>query len=224
MAKPTKIYTHLAKSIPKRDSTKFKLSSPTRPQFKPPTQSTKYAAICNIFIFPSPPSSPSKALATEGLLYIQHTHKMQLKSSGILKNMNFSKLLQKLKALNLPNDQYVIIGSGPLAVRNLREAQDLDILTSDSLWNELSQKYPVIPQKPPDIEKIQIGNIEFVGQGSTYKDSSIATLEEILNTADFINGFPYLNLNLLKKFKLKMAREKDLKDIKLIDQFHLDKA
>lgn len=133
--------------------------------------------------------------------------------------MNFPKLLQELKALNLPNDQYVIIGSGPLAVRNLREAQDLDILASDSLWNELSQKYPVIPQNPPDIEKIQIGNIEFVGQGSTYKDSSIATLYEILNTADFIQGHCYINLKLLRKIKLKKAREKDLKDIELINQF-----
>lgn len=129
--------------------------------------------------------------------------------------MQFQKLLQELRALNLPTDQYVIIGSGPLAIRNLREAQDLDILASDSLWNELSQKYPVIPQIPPDIEKIQIGNIEFVGKGSSYLSSK----DEIFKTADFIDGFPYLNLNLLKKFKLKMAREKDLKDVELIDQF-----
>lgn len=149
---------------------------------------------------------------------------MQLKSSAILKNMNFPKLLQELKALNLPNDQYVIIGSGPLAVRNLREAQDLDILTSDSLWQELSQKYPVILQIPPDIEKIQIGNIEFVGKGSSYRDDAVAAIDEIFKTADLINGHFYINLNLLRKIKQKRAKEKDLKDIELIDQYHLDKT
>lgn len=133
--------------------------------------------------------------------------------------MQFQKLLQELRALNLQKDQYVIIGSGPLAVRNLREAQDLDILTSDSLWQELSQKYPVIPQIPPDIEKIKIGNIEFVGQGSSYRDDAVATIDEIFKTADFIQGHCYINLKLLRKIKLKRAREKDLKDIKLIDQF-----
>lgn len=133
--------------------------------------------------------------------------------------MQFQKLLQELRDLNLPNNQYVIIGSGPLAVRNLRKAQDLDILASDSLWTELSKKYPVIPQIPPDIEKIQIGNIEFVGQGSSYRDSKVATIDEIFKTADLINGHFYINLNILKKVKLKRGLEKDLKDIELIDQF-----
>ncbi len=129
--------------------------------------------------------------------------------------MNFPKLLQELEILNLPKDQYVIIGSGALAVRNLREAQDLDILASDSLWNEFSKKYPVTPQKPPDIEKISVGNIEFVGKGSSYKAFS----NEIFQNADLINGHFYINLNLLRKIKLKRAREKDLKDAKIIDQY-----
>lgn len=133
--------------------------------------------------------------------------------------MNFQKLLQELQALRLPNDQYVIIGSGSLAARNLREIPDLDILPSDKLWHELAQKYPVIPENPPDIEKIQIGNIEFVGKGSSYRDIEVATLNEIFKTADLINGHFYINLNLLRKIKLKRAREKDLKDIRLIDKF-----
>ena len=133
--------------------------------------------------------------------------------------MNFTKLLQELETLNLPKDQYVIIGSGALAVRNLREAQDLDILASDSLWKDLSKKYPITPQKPPDIEKIQIGNIEFVGHGSSYKEFS----KEIFQTAELINDHFYINLNLLRKVKLKRAREKDLKDVELIDRY-LDKA
>ena len=137
--------------------------------------------------------------------------------------MNFQKLLQELETLNLPKDQYAIIGSGALAVRNLREAQDLDILTSDNLWKELSKKYPVTPEKSPDIEKISIGNIEFVGKGSSYRNNNIATLDEIFQTAELINNHFYINLNLLRKVKLKRAREKDLKDIELIDQY-LDKA
>ncbi len=129
--------------------------------------------------------------------------------------MNFKILLNELAALNLPQNEYVVIGSGPLAVRNLREAQDLDILASDSLWKDLSKKYPITPQKPPDIEKISVGNIEFVGKGSSYKAFS----NEIFQTADLINEHFYINLNLLKKIKLKRAREKDLKDVTLIDQF-----
>ena len=129
------------------------------------------------------------------------------------------KLLNELKKLNLPRNEYVIIGSGVLAVRNIREVHDLDILPSDKLWDELVKKYPVTPENPPDIEKILIGNIEFVGKGSSYRDTAVATLDEIFKTADFINGFPYINLNLLRKIKLKMGRGKDLKDISLIDNY-----
>ena len=49
--------------------------------------------------------------------------------------------LAELKALNLPLGHYAIFGSGPLAVRGIREAADLDIIVSESLWKELLPKH-----------------------------------------------------------------------------------
>lgn len=43
----------------------------------------------------------------------------------------FNKMLiflDELKALNLPAGQYAIFGSRPLAVRNLRDANDIDLI------------------------------------------------------------------------------------------------
>jgi len=53
----------------------------------------------------------------------------------------FQKLLQELKKLNLPNDQYAIYGSGPLAIRGLKEIHDLDVIVTDELYQELAKKY-----------------------------------------------------------------------------------
>lgn len=132
--------------------------------------------------------------------------------------MIFSDLLELLNKLSLPEDQFVIVGSGPLGVRNIRECRDLDVLVTDKLWIELAKKYPV--KKEHGIDKIEVAEgIEMLSKGSAFRDPSIASIDEIIRTADLIEGIRYINLELLKKFKQKMAREKDLKDIELIKDY-----
>lgn len=131
--------------------------------------------------------------------------------------MNLIQLLDELGRLNLPKDQYAITSSGPMAVRGLREAGDLDLVVSENLWLKLAQKYEVTPGPPCD--KIQIGNIEILGKFSVYQDEDIATAQQQIDTADIIQGHRFVNLNLIKQFKQKLGREKDLKDIALIDQY-----
>lgn len=131
--------------------------------------------------------------------------------------MNFNEALKELDKLNLPKDQYAITSSGTLAIRGLREAADLDIIVTDSLWQELSQKYPVTP-KPP-LDRIDIGNIQILGDGSFFIKPEIATIEQMIKTADVIDGRRFVKLELIKKFKALRDTEKDKKDIELIDQY-----
>jgi len=55
--------------------------------------------------------------------------------------MKIDILLAELDKLNLPDDQYAITSSGPLAIRGIREANDLDIIVTPKVWTELSKKY-----------------------------------------------------------------------------------
>lgn len=117
-----------------------------------------------------------------------------------------AKLLEELDSLKLPEDQYVIVGSGPIGVRGIREIGDLDILPTPILWQELAKKYPVKYKDP--IDEIEIGDISILGEGSMFKDDSVATLEEQIQTADILEGHRFLNLELLKKFKQKKVEKK----------------
>ena len=54
------------------------------------------------------------------------------------------KYLDELLELELPSAEYAIFGSGPMAIRNLRENNDLDILVKEELWLKLCQKPPII--------------------------------------------------------------------------------
>jgi len=55
-------------------------------------------------------------------------------------------IFKKLKELNFPLGEYVLVGSGPLAARGIREASDLDIAVTPKLFKELieSKKYQKI--------------------------------------------------------------------------------
>lgn len=117
--------------------------------------------------------------------------------------------LDKLLALNLPPDEFVIFGSGPLAVRGWRENDDIDIVVSPKLWSELITKYPVINEKSIKFEKIEI-----FANWQPWFDSA----EELISGADVIDGLRYANLDNLLSWKQSMGREKDLKDVELINE------
>ena len=72
----------------------------------------------------------------------------------------FEELLSELDKLKLPKDKYIIFGSGPLAVRGIRESKGLDIIVTPDLWDKLVKKYK------SDCRVIRIGRIE-IGEGGS---------------------------------------------------------
>ncbi|OHA57473.1 MAG: hypothetical protein A2114_01590 [Candidatus Vogelbacteria bacterium GWA1_51_14] len=128
--------------------------------------------------------------------------------------MELEGLLNQLDELGLPKDQYAITSSGPLAVRGIRPAKDLDLVVSDNLWQELIGRYPV-----KDLglcQSIQIGEIEILGN---FKDGQLISSEQQITEADIINSHRYVNLDTIIKFKKLLSRDKDLADIKLIEEY-----
>ncbi len=127
--------------------------------------------------------------------------------------MKIKKLLQDLNALSLPSDQFAVTSSGCMAVRGLREANDLDLVISDMLLAKLSKQFKV--EQKPNCIKIQLTpNIEAVG-GFSDKPSA----EEQIASADNIGGVRFVNLETVKMFKKRRGGDKDLVDIELIDKY-----
>lgn len=132
--------------------------------------------------------------------------------------MSFQTQLQNLKALNLPPKEFVIVSSGSLAVRGIREAKDLDVIVSDKLWTELTKRYSVFEKD--GVQRIDCGNdIEILENDSGKTITHLIPVSEVFANADTIDGIQYMNLEQLKKIKLHFGREKDLKDIALIDEY-----
>lgn len=127
-----------------------------------------------------------------------------------------------LKKLNLPLGQYAVIGSGPLGIRYLREIGDIDIVVSPELQKILAAKYGVTDDG--QVKKIVFpeDDIEAFWEGSFYtqeNEDCAPTMAEIIAQAEIIEGLPFESLEHVLYFKRKIKRDKDLKDIFLIEEW-----
>lgn len=122
----------------------------------------------------------------------------------------FLNKLKELDKLELNKKSYAITGSGPLAIRGMRQADDIDVLVKQSLWKKLLKTY-----QSHDGKHIRIGVIEI------WSDFLNLTpiLTKVIDGAQIIEGYPFVSLEYTLLWKRYLNREKDQKDIRLIEEF-----
>jgi len=130
---------------------------------------------------------------------------------------NFKRLLKNLRDINLPTDQFAIFGSGPLAARGLRDCRDLDIVVTTKLWKTLLKNYYPDTANP---EKIILVRSRPDGETEIEAFRSwqpwFSEVNDLIATADIIDGVRFVNLENVKKWKTEMGREKDKADLHLL--------
>lgn len=127
---------------------------------------------------------------------------------------NFEKLLQEVRDFvekeNISYNDFAVFGSGPLAVRGLRESRDIDIIVRPNIFEKLGKKYEIDSRG-----YICHGNIEIAGDWEPwFKD-----INPLIDTADIINNIRYVKLQYVLEWKKAFNREKDKKDIALIEKY-----
>ena len=130
-------------------------------------------------------------------------------SSKIQNRKAFLEKLEELKCLNLPSGEYAIIGSGPMAIRGLREANDIDVVVKKTLWLELLKRFV-----PYDSKHIRIGNIEIWGNFINLTER----IDDVIDSAELLAGYPFVTLQDTLFWKKFLNREKDQKDLKMIEE------
>jgi hypothetical protein len=119
------------------------------------------------------------------------------------------KFVDELKKLNLPSNQFAVFGSGPLAVRGLRKANDIDIVVKGELWEILCSKY-----FRENSGMIQVGNIEIGHAWPPFTD-----VNELIDDADVFDGVRFVKLKKVLEWKRFRYKEKDVRDIALIEEY-----
>lgn len=130
---------------------------------------------------------------------------------------SMEELLETLDSIELPDGQYAIFGSGPMAVRGLREPGDLDVIVSSLLWLQLLSMFPseVLDDGGG---KISVGAVDLFdswGPGDW-------SIEGLIANAELIDGHRYVRLEEVLAWKIERSKPKDLPDIKILEQYLLD--
>lgn len=131
-----------------------------------------------------------------------------------------NELTAKIKRLHIPADQYVVIGSGIMTALGIRQSADVDLLVTPEVFAELQKrgwKTEVVEIEGRPREKVSTGDVE------AFKDfwygGVTRNVNDLIQTAQHIEGVPFMLLKDLIHFKRSIGREKDLKDIQLIEEY-----
>ncbi len=120
-------------------------------------------------------------------------------------------LLAELDAIKLPAGEYAIFGSGPMAVRGWREANDLDVIVTQPVWDWLLGKYDV--RDPHGTPRISFGDVDL------FRDwgPGVWNLDRLIDEAELIDGRPYVQLESVLAWKKLRGKPKDEPDIKILE-------
>lgn len=123
--------------------------------------------------------------------------------------MNKEELLKLVESLNIPKDEYYILGGGSLVMFGIKETtSDLDLCVSNELFAKLKEKYNLDENDKNECGFYQISDIiEIIPNPK----------EEF--TAQEIDGYKVEELKRILEFKKKRNAPKDKLYIEKITQY-----
>ena len=119
------------------------------------------------------------------------------------------ELLNLLKELNFPKDEYYVLSGASLVLRGIREeANDSDLCISEELFNQIKDKFNLIQEKKNECGFYKINdNLEIVVDK---KDDFKMEIGKKYNLED---------LQTILDFKIKRNKPKDKEDIENIKKY-----
>ena len=128
--------------------------------------------------------------------------------------MTSDDVITELGRLRLPPGQYVVVGGAALAVRGIRETNDIDLVVTTELFERLAGSGWAQRMRPNGKPGLHEGSVEAYldVDGDDFKRS----LSWLLSHAEILRGHAFVDLETLAGFKSSYGREKDVRDLDLI--------
>ena len=127
---------------------------------------------------------------------------------------------ERVKELGLPLDQIIIIGSGILDQLGIRQSADIDVATNREVLEEIARSDGWVEKLDKNQRQYLVkhdGSVE-IWDGWEI-DGRIVEYDELLDYAVEYDGVEFVNLDFLRRWKNWRGREKDIQDVRLIDEW-----
>ncbi len=131
-------------------------------------------------------------------------------------------IVPAVKSIGLPFGEYIVVGGGSLAIRGIRETRDLDIIVLPSLFNQLVlQGWVLDPEYNRKWNRLRVkrNDVEIYPDLYLEEKRLFLDVQELIISADVIKGISFQPLRHLLTCKADGKREKDLNDIRLIEEY-----
>ena len=127
---------------------------------------------------------------------------------------------ERVKELGLPLDQIIIIGSGILDQLGIRRSTDIDVAAGRAVLEEIARS-------DGWAEKLDKNQRQYLvrcdGSAEIWDgweiDGRVIEYDELLDYAVEYDGVKFVNLDFLRRWKSWRGREKDVQDMRLIDEW-----
>lgn len=125
-------------------------------------------------------------------------------------------ILDRIRALALPDDQYVVAGSGVMDALGLRESRDIDLIVTPELFEELRVRgWRRFTEH--DEYVLKYGDAEAL---LTFPhDGRAMTRDDLLAHSVQIEEVTFVSPEFLRDWKQAKQRPKDIKDIGLLEEY-----
>jgi GrpB-like predicted nucleotidyltransferase (UPF0157 family) len=134
-----------------------------------------------------------------------------------IENMTLEQIINTVKSLGFSPGSYAVFGSGPMAVHGIRETKDIDLIILPKFWDKLRSEgwqEKFLDDNSLYLEKNHVEVYQDWNCGSYNPD-----LAKLIAESEIIDGVPFVQLNEVLAWKKAQGREKDKKDIELIEKY-----
>ena len=133
----------------------------------------------------------------------------------VFRTMNRQGVIDKIRAIRLPATQYVVVGGAALSIRDLRDTDDIDFVVTPELFELLLRsgwRQKIRPNGKPGLHHECF---------EAYLDVNTETFNRstswLIENSGVVHGIPCVDLETLVGWKRTYGRDKDLRDVKMIE-------
>lgn len=124
-------------------------------------------------------------------------------------------ILKEIQKLNFPSSDFIIVGSGILDVKKIRDSQDIDLLVNNTMFQTLKKegwKFEIINGK-------EVVSYDIFEAFTEFNNIPFENFIKNKHWVEKIDGFYFNSLPKLLSIKKEWEREKDIRDVQLITQY-----
>lgn len=128
---------------------------------------------------------------------------------------------ERVEALNLDADKFIVIGSGLLDQLGIRRAEDIDLVVSDGYYSQLALD-AVNWREVGECDRKHLEHNDFKAEVWTelpLKGERLQFGDLLDNSSQEIDGIKFTNLDFVRRWKQWRNRQKDQEDLRLIDEY-----